>query len=170
VTVKIFKNLSLARCVLATASCVALAACSSTSGTTVPGSAPGSSFSPEILSIHFTNKLDRSVWLTPYWSTKITPGWHIEGPGCVAAGKTIVTHIAWTTVLAGPEAYLRIEVKQHTDCNGDNVSDGDREGPVCHVQFEGDSSDADAYASAYSENGYRVSDWSGGGPGKETCP
>jgi hypothetical protein len=147
------------------------AACSSTIATpgAVPTSTPGVGFSPEILTIHFTNKLDRSVWLTPYWSTKVTPGWHIEGPACVPAGQTIPRHIAWSTVLGGPEAYLRIEVKVHADCGGDTVGDGDQTGPVCHVQFNGDSSDADSNASAYYDNGYRVSDWSGGDPGKEAC-
>jgi hypothetical protein len=80
-----------------------------------------------------------------------------------------VRHIAWTTVLGGPEAYLRIEAKKNENCAGDTVSDGDKTGPVCHVQFNGDSNDADANASAYFDNGYRVSDWSGGDTGKEVC-
>jgi hypothetical protein len=169
--VKQFKRLSLIRSVLAVASCAALAACSSTLNTpsTAP-TAPGVGFSPEILTIHFTNKLDRSVWLTPYWSTKVTPGWHIEGPACVPAGQTMKRYIAWSTVLGGPEAYLRIEAKVNADCGGDTVADADQTGPVCHVQFNGDSSDADSNASAYYDNGYRVSGWSGGERGKEACP
>lgn len=85
-------------------------------------------------------------------------------------GQTILRHIAWSTVFGGPEAYLRIEAKKNESCVGDTVSDGDKTGPVCHVQFDGDSNDADARASAYYDNGYRVSDWSGGEPGKEACP
>jgi hypothetical protein len=170
--VRTVNSLSLARCVAAVVSCVAFAACSSTlntSGAAVPTSPPGVGFSADILTIHFTNKLDRYVWLTPYWSTKVTPGWHIDGPTCVPPRETVRTHLYWTTVLGGPEAYLRIEAKKNASCNGDNVDGGDQSGPVCHVQFNGDSNDADASASAYYDNGYHVSEWLGGDPGKETC-
>jgi hypothetical protein len=164
-------RLSRARDILAIVSCALLAACSST--VTTPGGTgsglPGPGFSTDILAIHFTNTLDRSVWLTPYWSTKVTPGWHIENPGCVRAGQTITTHIAWSTVLGGPEAYLRIEAKDNADCVGGTVSGGDQSGPVCHVQFEGDSNNADANSKAFYDKGYRVSGWSGGAPGRETC-
>jgi len=169
--VRTFSNLSLAGCIASIVSCAAFAACSSTlntPGTTVP-TGPGPGFSADILAIHFTNKVNRSVWLTPYWSTKITPGWHIETAGCVQPGQTITTHIAWSTVLGGPEAYLRIEAKDNRNCVGGTVSDGDQTGPVCHVQFEGDSNNADANANVYYDNGYHASAWSGGDPGKEAC-
>jgi hypothetical protein len=167
--VRQLNTLSLARRVLAIASCAALAACSSAAITAPanPTGPPGTQFSPEILSIHFTNKLNRSVWLTPYWSTKVTPGWHIEGPICVPAGQTVPRAIAWSTVLGGPEAYLRIEAKVNDNCVGDTIANGDQTGPVCHVQFNGDSSDASADASAYYDGGYHVSEWSGA---DRACP
>ena len=125
-----------ARC-LTLVSIFALAACgsqSSSASTTPPVGGPNDTYK---FAIGFQNNTPHYAWLTRYWTTYDTAGWHIEDhPQCVAPRDNIGTTVYFHFEAYDDQVKIRAELKDRGDCGGPTLADVTSD--VCHLNLDGD--------------------------------